>query len=164
MAEAVVRRLSSLGLGRTEIKAKVPERPNVFCQLDGDPNGPTLMLSGHLDTKPVGDHSRWKTDPLGAEILDGQLYGLGCGDMKAAVAAMVYAAGALKATGALLGGNLLLAFFLLALNQARFEDAQGRLAVLCLRALVLARDDDVAGDMPDTYGGFVLLHVLTASR
>jgi len=109
MAEAVVRRLGSLGLGRADIKAKIPERPNVFCQLDGDPKGPTLMLSGHLDTKPVGDRSKWKTDPLGAEIVDGQLYGLGSGDMKAAVAAMIYAAAALKATGAPLGGNLLLA-------------------------------------------------------
>ena len=110
MAEAVVRRLGSLGLGRAEIKAKIPERPNVFCRLDGDPNGPTLMLSGHLDTKPVGDRSRWETDPLGAEIVNGQLYGLGSGDMKAAVAAMIYAAGALKAAGVPLGGNLLLAF------------------------------------------------------
>lgn len=110
VAEAVLERLSSLGVGGAYVKAKAPDRPNVICRLEGDPNGPTLMLSGHLDTKPAGDLSKWTTDPLGAEIVEGQLYGLGSGDMKAAVAAMVYAAAALNEVGVPLGGSLLLAF------------------------------------------------------
>ena len=44
------------------------------------------------------------------EIIDGQLYGLGCGDMKAAVAGMVYAAAAIRAAHVPFAGNLLLAF------------------------------------------------------
>ena len=110
VAQAVVQRLNELGLPDVEVKAKTPERPNVFCRLRGTGGGPTLMLSGHLDTKPIGDRSRWLTDPLKPEIIDGKLYGLGVGDMKAAVAAMVYAAAALRATAAPLKGDLLLAF------------------------------------------------------
>jgi acetylornithine deacetylase len=110
IAELVVRHLKDLDLPDAEIMAKIPNRPNVFCRLGGDPDGPTLMLSGHLDTKPVGDRSKWETDPLQGEIINGQLYGLGCGDMKAAVAAMTYAAGAIHATGVPLAGSLLLGF------------------------------------------------------
>jgi acetylornithine deacetylase/succinyl-diaminopimelate desuccinylase-like protein len=107
---AVTRRLDALGLGGAQIKAKTPERPNVLCRLPGDAGGPTLMLSGHLDTKPVGDRSQWRTDPLHGEVIDGRLYGLGVGDMKGAVAAMVYAAAALRAAGVPLAGDLLLVF------------------------------------------------------
>jgi acetylornithine deacetylase/succinyl-diaminopimelate desuccinylase-like protein len=110
MADAVVRRLDALGLIGAEIKLKRPERPNVLFRLSGNPDGPTLMINGHLDTKPVGDRSQWRTDPLRGEVVDGQLYGLGIGDMKGAVAAMVYAAAALRAANVPLAGSLLLAF------------------------------------------------------
>ena len=110
MAEAVLHRLDSLGLSGAEIKAKTPERPNVIFRFSGDPDGPTLMYSGHLDTKPIGDRSQWKTDPLQGEVINDQLYGLGIGDMKGGVAAMVYAAAALRAADVSLGGTLLLVF------------------------------------------------------
>ena len=110
MADAVIGRLNDLGLKGAEVKAKVPERPNVIFQLNGDPAGPTLMLSGHLDTKPIGEAAQWHTDPFGGEIIDDQLYGLGSGDLKAAIAAMIYAAAALDFTKVTLGGNLLLVF------------------------------------------------------
>jgi acetylornithine deacetylase len=41
-----------------------------------------LILSGHLDVVPPGDPSTWTTDPWGAEIRDGRLYGRGACDMK----------------------------------------------------------------------------------
>jgi acetylornithine deacetylase/succinyl-diaminopimelate desuccinylase-like protein len=110
MAEAVVRRLVDLGLGGAEIKAKSPERPNVLCRLAGAARGRTLMYNGHLDTKPIGNRAQWNTDPLRGETVNGRLYGLGIGDMKAAVAGMVYAADALRAAGVPLGGDLLLVF------------------------------------------------------
>ncbi len=110
MADAVLARLSELGLDQTEIRAKAPGRPNIFCRLGNSPSSLTLLLTGHLDTKPVGDRTRWRVDPFGADIVDGQLYGLGSGDMKAAIAAMVYAASALRSTQVPLGGNLLLLF------------------------------------------------------
>ena len=110
MAEAVAHRLDALGIVGAEIKAKAPTRPNVLCQLDGDSAGPTLLYNGHIDTKPIGERSQWRTDPLRGEVVDGQLYGLGIGDMKGAVAALVYAAAALRFAGVSLGGNLVLAF------------------------------------------------------
>lgn len=110
MANAVIRRLDVMGFTGAVVKAKIPERPNVLLRMDHDPDGLTLLLSGHLDTKPIGDRAQWKTDPLIGEIIDDQLHGLGSGDMKAAIAAMIYAAAALRATKLPLAGNLLLAF------------------------------------------------------
>ena len=103
--------LSKLGLGETEIIGAAPERPNLITRLRGSGGGPTLMLNGHLDTKPVGDaRTLWRSDPLVPELRDGRLYGLGTSDMKGAVAAMVFAAAALRRTAAPLGGDVVLAF------------------------------------------------------
>jgi acetylornithine deacetylase len=68
------------------------------------------MLSGHMDTKPAGDLTQWRTDPWAPTIRDGLLYGLGACDMKAALAAMVYAAAAWRHEVADRPGTLLLAF------------------------------------------------------
>jgi acetylornithine deacetylase/succinyl-diaminopimelate desuccinylase-like protein len=59
----------------------------------------TLILCGHLDTKPPGELAAWRRDPYGAAVEDGELHGVGSGDMKGAVAAMVFAAAALEACG-----------------------------------------------------------------
>ncbi len=69
----------------------IPGRPNLIVTV-GSSNGPHLGLSGHLDTKPVGDaRDQWFTDPFELSIKDGQAYGLGSTDMKGAVAAMLVA-------------------------------------------------------------------------
>ncbi len=53
--------------------------------------GKPVVLSGHLDTVPLGS-ARWKYDPF-AGIEDGdKLYGRGSGDMKSGLAAMIKAA------------------------------------------------------------------------
>jgi acetylornithine deacetylase len=65
------------------------------------------MLCGHSDTKPVGDRTRWQTDPLEPVFHEGKLYGLGATDMKGAVAAMIYAAAALRHCAGDLPGALL---------------------------------------------------------
>ncbi len=103
-------RMEALGLGRGEVVAAVPERPNLVTRVRGSGGGPTLALNGHLDTKPVGEARRlWDSDPLVPEVRDGHLYGLGTTDMKGAVAAMVYAAAALVEAGGP-AGDLVLAF------------------------------------------------------
>lgn len=100
-----------LGLAEPLVMATTPERPNLITRLRGTGDGPSLMLNGHLDTKPVGDaRALWRSDPLVPELRDGRLYGLGTSDMKGAVAAMVYAAAAVRSTGAQLGGDLVLVF------------------------------------------------------
>lgn len=91
IASAVADFARSAGLGEVRVEAQEPERPNVLIHLDFGPGGRHLALSGHLDTKPVGD-AKWATDPFVAEEIDGNLHGLGTCDMKGAVAAMLIAA------------------------------------------------------------------------
>jgi acetylornithine deacetylase/succinyl-diaminopimelate desuccinylase-like protein len=99
VAALVRARLRELDVEEIEELAAVEGRTNVIARLRGGAPGRTLILSGHLDTKPPGDRGLWLTDPFDPVLRDGELYGVGSGDMKAAVAAMVYAAGALAAMG-----------------------------------------------------------------
>lgn len=96
VAKLVTEQLASLGITNIRELAKTETRPNIIARVDGNGSGPTLILCGHLDTKPAGDETAWLTDPLQPVIRDGRLIGLGSGDMKAAVAAMVYSAAALR--------------------------------------------------------------------
>jgi acetylornithine deacetylase len=110
---AVLReRMAALGLGAGEVIAAEPERPNLVTRIPGSGGGRTLMLNGHLDTKPVGDAlPLWESDPHVGELRDGRLYGLGTSDMKGAVAAMVFAAAALQQPGVPRpAGDLVLSF------------------------------------------------------
>ena len=50
-----------------------------------------IVLSGHLDTVPLGA-KEWSADPFAGEIIDGKLFGRGASDMKGGVAAIVLAA------------------------------------------------------------------------
>jgi len=59
-------------------------RPQVVAEV-GD-GSPTVVLNGHVDVFPVGDHDRWTHDPYGGDVVDGQLYGRGAIDMKTGVA------------------------------------------------------------------------------
>lgn len=99
VSEVLTRRLQKLGVKETQIAAMDPQRPNVLAHVRGKDDGPSIMLSGHIDTKPPGNLAEWKTDPFEPTVVEGKLIGLGSGDMKAAVAAMVYAAGALNEVG-----------------------------------------------------------------
>lgn len=102
--------LRAIGLGEGEVLAIEDTRPNLILRIPGARPGPTLMLCGHIDTKPVGDaEPQWHTDPFTPTELDGRLYGLGASDMKAAVAAMIHAARALVEADALGDGDLVLA-------------------------------------------------------
>ena len=109
VAELVTSRLLALGIDDVRTLAEVEERPNLIARIHGQGAGPVLILSGHLDTKPPGDQSAWRTDPWDPVIDGERMVGLGSGDMKAAVAGMVYAAAALKAAGGF-GGELQLVF------------------------------------------------------
>lgn len=103
-------RMAELGIGGGEVVGAEAERPNLVTRIAGARDGPALLLNGHVDTKPVGDaRSLWRSDPMAPEIRDGHLYGLGAADMKAAVAAMVFAAAAVEASGGA-AGDLVLAF------------------------------------------------------
>ena len=99
VAQVVRQKLTELGVRDITVLAAEPSRPNLLVNIAGDDPGKTLILSGHLDTKPAGDLSRWWVPPYDPVISGGVLHGLGSGDMKAAIAAMVYAGAALARTG-----------------------------------------------------------------
>src|SRR5579862_7510245 len=107
-AEVVVRALHDLGIEGVEVVGESPERANVIARVRGRGGGRTLILAGHLDTKPPGDAGAWETPPWEPVIRDGRLYGLGSADMKGAVAAMVHAAA--DVAEAELEGDLVLVF------------------------------------------------------
>src|SRR5215210_8950193 len=90
-AELVRVLLPELQLPRARTLAHHESRPNLLITLDFGPGGRPLVLSGHLDTKPVAD-ATWSADPYGADVEGDRLYGLGSADMKGALAAMLVAA------------------------------------------------------------------------
>lgn len=90
--------LSALQLPEAQIIVRQESRPNLLVTLDFGAGGRHLVLSGHLDTKPVAD-ATWNVDPFNADVEGDRLYGLGSGDMKSAVAAMLVAASRLTRNG-----------------------------------------------------------------
>jgi succinyl-diaminopimelate desuccinylase len=88
--------------GRAEHSPKYP-RVNVVGARRGGP-GPVVHLNGHFDIVPPGD--RWTLDPFGGVVRDGKIYGRGVCDMKAGIAAAVFAAEAIRRAGVELPGTV----------------------------------------------------------
>ena len=83
----------------------------VVRQRFGDDNskpGPVIALNAHGDVVPPGEG--WTTDPYGAQIRDGWMYGRGVAVSKSDFATYAYALRALKETGAALNGTIELHF------------------------------------------------------
>lgn len=99
VADVAMRLLRERGIHDLAAVAREPHRPNVVATVVSPRPGPTVILSGHLDTKPVGDQEVWEHDPFAGAIADGRLYGLGACDMKAGVAAVIVALGRISAAG-----------------------------------------------------------------
>ncbi len=87
-----------------------PGRPSVGAVLEGSGSGPRLVLNGHVDTVPIDDADRWTTDPFGAEVKDGFLYGRGACDMKAGLTVQIAVAHYLSRHIDRLKGSLVLHF------------------------------------------------------
>jgi len=85
-------------------------RGNLVARVRGSGDEPGLLLSGHLDTVPVGDPGAWSVPAHGGEVRDGRLYGRGALDMKGAVAAMSVAAASIASFGQTMRGDVVLAF------------------------------------------------------
>ncbi|MHA1244753.1 MAG: M20 family metallopeptidase [Candidatus Heimdallarchaeota archaeon] len=58
-----------------------------------------IVLSGHLDTVPVGDLNQWKYPPLEVTEKDGKLWGRGTADMLGGVATLIAVMDAIKRSG-----------------------------------------------------------------
>jgi len=88
--------------GRPEHTARHP-RVNVVASRRGG-GGPVVHLNGHIDVVPPGDG--WTLDPFAGVVRDGRIFGRGVCDMKAGLAAAVYAAEAIARAGVVLPGTL----------------------------------------------------------
>jgi len=71
-------------------------RWNIVARRDGRGTGECVHFNSHTDVVEVG-HG-WTTDPFGAELKDGRIYGRGTCDMKGGLAASIIAAEAFIAT------------------------------------------------------------------
>ncbi len=99
IAKKILERMREIGL------EDVREDPihNVVGRLNGDDPAVELMFNGHIDHVPPGDMA----GPYSGEIVEGDRYGYdgpvmtgrGACDMKGAVAAMIYAAKAVRESG-----------------------------------------------------------------
>jgi len=110
-AELIGRRLRSCGFdvqyfpaeGRPEHTRTHP-RINVVGHRRGRRDRPCVHLNGHFDVVPAG--AGWTLDPFGGLVRDGRIYGRGSCDMKAGIAAAVYAAEAVRRAGIELNGSV----------------------------------------------------------
>ncbi len=105
MAEVVRTALVTAGLP-ARLERTVPSMPSVISAIDSLRPGPHLILNVHLDTMPPGDESLWTVPVWQLTRRDGRLYGLGMGNMKGAVAAMISAVELLHQTRDLWRGRV----------------------------------------------------------
>lgn len=110
-AELTAKKLEELGF--TVERHQVPDEVVKACEMQGVTNlvirekfgpGPTIVLNAHGDVVPPGDG--WSTDPYGAEIIDGWLYGRGAAVSKSDFATYTYALKALKEHAENLNGTV----------------------------------------------------------
>jgi succinyl-diaminopimelate desuccinylase len=87
---------------RPEHTARHP-RVNVVGSRRGGP-GKIVHLNGHIDVVPAGDG--WTVEPFAGVVRDGRIFGRGVCDMKAGIAAAVFAAEAIERAGIRLPGTI----------------------------------------------------------
>lgn len=92
MANAVAARMRQLRFDHVEIDAC----GNALGVIAGGTDGPTILFDAHMDTVDVMPRDKWTHDPFGGERVGSRIFGRGASDMKAALAAMVYAAAGLE--------------------------------------------------------------------
>jgi acetylornithine deacetylase/succinyl-diaminopimelate desuccinylase-like protein len=88
------------GSGLTiEKHSSAPGRESLVARIEGsDPSAPSILLMGHTDVVPVNE-DRWRNDPFGGELIDGEIWGRGAIDMFNLTASMAYAVRELARTG-----------------------------------------------------------------
>ena len=76
-----------------------PGRKSLVARIEGtDPTAPTLLLMGHTDVVPV-NADRWRHDPFGGELIDGEVWGRGAVDMLNLTSSMAVAMRTLADSG-----------------------------------------------------------------
>ena len=84
-------------------------RPNVAAAWRSrSGGGRSVILNGHIDVVPATPEHHWTYEPWGGQVADGRMYGRGAADMKAGIAAMVYAVRALRDADVTINGDVTL--------------------------------------------------------
>ena len=87
--------------------------------------GRSLIMNGHIDVVPTGPVDMWSFPPYEPTIRDGWMHGRGSGDMKAGLAANLFAYDALKRAGVQPAANV---YF----QSVTEEECTGNGALACL--------------------------------
>lgn len=98
--------LKSIGL-KTELWDVGVNSPNLVAYNDCN-KIPVLILYGHIDVVPEGDHGKWSMDPYGAVVKNNRIYGRGAMDMKGGLACCVASLYYLKKAGITLAKGIAL--------------------------------------------------------
>lgn len=101
--------LSDTGM-EAHILEGTPGKKNAFALWRGASEKKVLLLSGHTDVVPAGDLKQWEHDPFKGEIHNDWLWGRGSVDMKAAIAAQIFAAKAVIESKIPLSSSFMLGF------------------------------------------------------
>lgn len=95
------------GFTGVALQPVLPDRPNAIGELRfGD--GPRVVFTGHMDTKPVS-HGWEVSTPWSGDVIDGSIYGHGIMDMKAALVCQIVAMEMVRASGLDVSGTLAMA-------------------------------------------------------
>ena len=83
------------------------DRTSIVARIEGnDPTAPKVCLMGHTDVVPFNADG-WREDPLGGELIDGEIWGRGAIDMLNITASMAVAMRHLGRTGFRPRGDLI---------------------------------------------------------
>ncbi len=81
--------------------------PNVVGVLKGTGGGKSLILNGHVDVVPEGDHTQWEEGPYSGKIVERKMFGRGATDMKGGNIALMMAIEAIQSLGIRLKGDVI---------------------------------------------------------
>lgn len=105
-ADALASVLEGAGL---EVERFTPhgDRTSIVARIEGsDPHAPKVCLMGHTDVVPY-NITGWREDPLGGELIDGEVWGRGAVDMLNITASMAVAMRHLARSGFRPRGDLI---------------------------------------------------------
>jgi acetylornithine deacetylase/succinyl-diaminopimelate desuccinylase-like protein len=108
LAAFLAETMRASGFEDVELQPVIEDRPNAVGHISFGGDGPTVVLTGHMDTKPVS-HGWSVTQPFSGDLIDGAVYGHGVMDMKAALVCQIAAMEAVRASGLPLAGRLSMA-------------------------------------------------------
>ena len=103
VAEFIAQKMMAEGI-ETELQIVEGKRPNVISTIHGDRNGKSITFNGHIDSIPPFD----MTEAFSGRIDGDNLYGRGASDMKSGIIAMAYAMIAIKRSGYMPPGDVVL--------------------------------------------------------